>query len=48
MYSECGIYRPLPECKMRTLTKPFCPVCSSVIRDKLAAFQPDEIAPPIA
>ena len=48
MYSDCGIYRPLPECKMRTLTKPFCPVCSTAIRDKLAIYQPDEIAAPIA
>jgi hypothetical protein len=40
MYSDFGIYRPLPDCKMRTLSAPFCPVCAGVIRQKLAGFPP--------
>lgn len=40
MYSDCGIYRSLPDCKMRTLAAPFCPVCAGVIRDALAVFLP--------
>jgi hypothetical protein len=42
MYADCGIYRPLPDCKMRTLSAPFCPVCAGVIRNKLSHFQPPE------
>ena len=41
-YSDCGIYRPLPDCKMRTLAAPFCPVCAGVIRTALAIYQPAE------
>ena len=43
MYSDCGVFRPLPDCKMRTLTAPFCPVCAKAIRDTLSVFQPAEL-----
>ena len=45
MYSDCGIYRSLPDCKMRTLSAPFCPVCAGVIRTALAVFLPPSAAP---
>lgn len=45
MYSNCGIYRPLPDCKMRTLAAPFCPVCAGVVRSALAMFLP-VVTPP--
>lgn len=41
-YVDCGLFRPLPDCKMRTLSAPFCPVCSGVIRDTLQPFLPPE------
>jgi hypothetical protein len=43
MYSDFGIYRPLPDCKMRTLAAPFCPVCAGAIREKLAVFLTGEL-----
>ena len=45
MYSDCGIYRSLPNCKMRTLGVPFCPVCAGVIRAALAVFLPVSVPP---
>jgi hypothetical protein len=42
MYSDCAIFRPLPDCKMRTLSAAFCPVCAGVIRTALAGFLPPE------
>jgi len=39
-YSDCGVYRPLANCKMRELVAPFCPVCAGVIEQTLAPFQP--------
>lgn len=42
MYADCGVYRPLPDCKMRTLSAPFCPVCAGVIRAGLNQFLPGE------
>ena len=41
IYSDCNTYRPLPSCYMRDYG-PFCPVCSGVIRQVLAPFQPAE------
>ena len=41
-YVDCGLFRPLPNCKMRTLGVAFCPVCDGVIRAVLAPFQPVE------
>lgn len=41
VYSDCNTYRPLPSCYMRDYS-PFCPVCSRVIRQTLAPFQPAE------
>lgn len=40
MYSNCNTYRPFPECKMRGVTPPFCPVCQGVIRAVLEPFVP--------
>jgi hypothetical protein len=40
IYSDCTTYRPLPDCYMRTLGRPFCPVCARVIRQVLRPFQP--------
>ena len=39
-YFHCGLYRPVFNCKMRTLTQPFCPVCKDAIRRKLAVTTP--------
>jgi hypothetical protein len=39
-YSNCNTYRPLPNCRMRNLSAPFCPVCAGVIRQTLRPFQP--------
>ncbi|MBL9034473.1 MAG: VWA domain-containing protein [Rhodospirillaceae bacterium] len=41
IYSDCNTYRPLPSCYMRDYS-PFCPVCSGVITQVLAPFQPAE------
>ena len=41
IYSDCNTYRPLPSCYMRDYG-PFCPVCSGVITQILAPFQPAE------
>ena len=41
-YVDCGLFRPLPDCKMRTLSAPFCPVCSGVIRNTIQPFLPAE------
>jgi hypothetical protein len=37
-YLNCGVWRPAADCKMRTLTADFCPVCRQVIADKLATY----------
>jgi hypothetical protein len=42
-YVDCGYFRPLPDCKMRTLSTPFCPVCEGAIRAVLQPFQPAEL-----
>jgi hypothetical protein len=36
-YFHCDLYRPVFDCKMRSLNQPFCPVCSQAIRQ---VFQP--------
>ena len=41
-YVDCGYFRPLPDCKMRTLSSPFCPVCAGVIRSVIQPFLPAE------
>ena len=41
IYSDCNTYRPLPSCYMRDY-RPFCPVCSGVIRQTLQPFLPAE------
>lgn len=40
--SDCNIYRPFPDCYMRTLGSPFCPVCTDVIRRTLKPYLPLE------
>lgn len=40
--SDCNIYRPFPDCYMRTLGSPFCPVCMDVIRQTLKSYLPLE------
>ncbi|WP_292352981.1 M64 family metallopeptidase [Methanomethylovorans sp. PtaU1.Bin093] len=35
---EKGLYRPVKECRMRSNTPPFCPVCSRVIRQFLQPY----------
>jgi hypothetical protein len=40
IYSDCATYRPLPDCYMRTLGSPFCPVCVRTIRAVLRPFRP--------
>ncbi|MCB0076222.1 MAG: VWA domain-containing protein [Anaerolineales bacterium] len=42
IYANCNTYRPLPDCYMRTLGTPFCPVCAGVIRQTLQPFLPTE------
>ncbi len=37
-YYHSGAYRPEFDCKMRNKNKPFCAVCSQVIRDTLAPY----------
>jgi hypothetical protein len=39
-YNHCGAYRPEFDCKMRTLTKPFCSVCQTRIAVKLNPYAP--------
>lgn len=39
IYSDCNTYRPFPSCYMRDYS-PLCPVCSEVIGEVLAPFQP--------
>lgn len=39
-YSNCNVYRPFPNCKMRGVSAPFCPVCEGIIRAKLEPFVP--------
>ncbi len=39
-YSNCNVYRPFADCKMRGVSAPFCPVCQGVIRAKLEQFVP--------
>ena len=36
-YYHCGAYRPEYDCKMRTLSVPFCRVCQQVIASSIAA-----------
>lgn len=38
-YHHCQVFRPTANCKMRTLTAEFCPVCQDVIRRKLQTFR---------
>lgn len=40
--SNCYVYRPFPDCYMRTLGLPFCPVCTDVIRRTLKPYLPLE------
>ena len=39
-YNHCGAYRPEFDCKMRTLSKPFCSVCQNRIAVKLNPYAP--------
>lgn len=39
-YHHCGAYRPVFDCKMRTLTQPFCPVCQARIRERVTMGGP--------
>jgi hypothetical protein len=39
-YYHCDAYRPEFNCKMRALNRPFCAVCSEVIRNTLLPFMP--------
>jgi hypothetical protein len=41
-YYHCDAYRPIFNCKMRSLGGNFCPVCSQVIRNTLSPFLPAE------
>ena len=41
-YADCNVYRPLPSCRMRSNSVPFCPVCADVVRQTLQPFQPAE------
>lgn len=41
-YSNCNVYRPLPNCRMRSNNVGFCPVCANVVRATLQPFQPAE------
>lgn len=38
-YFHCGLFRPEFDCKMRTLGKPFCAVCSAEIIRRLNPFR---------
>ena len=42
IYSDCNTYRPLPNCRMRSNSTPFCPVCADVIRQTLQPYVPAE------
>jgi len=39
-YYHCNVYRPEFDCRMRTVTQPFCAVCQQVIVKKLTPFLP--------
>jgi len=39
-YYHCGCFRPSYNCRMRTLSQPFCAVCRKVIRDTLRPYLP--------
>ena len=39
-YYHCGLYRPEFDCRMRTISRPFCSVCQEVIRRRLKPFLP--------
>ena len=41
-YYHCDAYRPIFNCKMRSLGGNFCPVCTQVIRNVLTPFLPAE------
>jgi hypothetical protein len=34
-YYHCGAFRPVFDCRMRTLGRPFCPVCQERIRQRI-------------
>jgi hypothetical protein len=36
-YYHCGAYRPVFDCRMRTLGRPFCAVCQERIRERITA-----------
>jgi hypothetical protein len=38
-YRNCQVFRPTRDCKMRTLSADYCPVCRAAIRQKLATFR---------
>jgi hypothetical protein len=38
LYRPRHVYRPSAECRMRTLSDPFCAVCAASIRVKLSGF----------
>jgi hypothetical protein len=37
VYYHCGAYRPVFDCRMRSLGRPFCPVCQERIRERVTA-----------
>ena len=39
-YQKSGLYRPAPDCRMRTPDQPFCPVCARTIVERLARHRP--------
>ncbi len=39
-YQKSGLYRPAPDCRMRTPNQPFCPVCARTIAERLARHRP--------
>lgn len=39
-YYHCGAYRPAFDCRMRTLSQPFCDVCQRAIERRLGRFLP--------
>lgn len=44
-YFKCGVHRPEHNCMMRNTNQPFCAVCRRAIRQTLAPFLPDCLAP---
>lgn len=41
----CGLWRPEHDCRMRTLGRPFCAVCTDAIRRRLAPHMPQFSGP---